>query len=383
MGSLAIGATFSMSLVSGILTDHFGLRRTTLFGGILAASGMLLSSFLTDNVAALYLTYGLMYGLGAALTYTPSLAILGHYFKRYLGLVNGVVTAGSSAFTIAMPAFLNWLVEVAGLPSTLRVLALMSSFIILCALLFKPLQPRQRPLFKKERTRCTTLINVDNWRRKRYVIWALTIPFALFGYFVPYVHFGKFVADAFPGRRGDLPVMCIGVTSGLGRLIFGYVADLPRVDRILLQQISFASIGLLTVCLPFAPSYEVLLAIALAMGLFDGCFISLLGPIAFDLCGAKGATQGIGFLLSLCSLPLTLGAPIAGLLYDHMQSYTLPFILAGLPPLGGAVIMNLMRCVRDDSAKQDESADAAAQPLSGNCLKNYSNIYCIHNINVG
>lgn len=59
------------------------------------------------QVALLYLTYGIMYGLGASLAYTPSLAILGHYFKRYLGLVNGIVTAGSSIFTILMPYFME------------------------------------------------------------------------------------------------------------------------------------------------------------------------------------------------------------------------------------------------------------------------------------
>jgi hypothetical protein len=48
------------------------------------------------------------------------------------------------------------------------------------------------------------------------------------------------------------------------------------------------------------------------MGLFDGCFISLLGPIAFEICGQEGATQAIGFLLGLCSIPLTVGPPIAG-----------------------------------------------------------------------
>jgi MCP family monocarboxylic acid transporter-like MFS transporter 10 len=48
------------------------------------------------------------------------------------------------------------------------------------------------------------------------------------------------------------------------------------------------------------------------MGLFDGCFISLLGPIAFDIVGPAGASQAIGFLLSLCSIPLTVGPPIAG-----------------------------------------------------------------------
>ena len=33
----------------------------------------------------------------------------------------------------------------------------------------------------------------------------------------------------------------------------------------------------------------------------------MLGPIAFDLCGGDGAGQAIGFLLALCSIPLTIG----------------------------------------------------------------------------
>lgn len=59
-------------------------------------------------------------------------------------------------------------------------------------------------------------------------------------------------------------------------------------------------------------SFVLLELIALVMGLFDGCFISLLGPIAFDLVGHSGAGQAIGFLLGFCSFPLTIGPPIAG-----------------------------------------------------------------------
>ena len=69
--------------------------------------------------------------------------------------------------------------------------------------------------------------------------------------------------------------------------------------------------------IPLASSYPVLIAILLGMGLFDGCFISLLGPIAFDICGHKEAAQAIGFLLGMCSIPLTVGPPIAGAIYDH------------------------------------------------------------------
>ena len=49
------------------------------------------------------------------------------------------------------------------------------------------------------------------------------------------------------------------------------------------------------------------------LGIFDGCFITMLGPIAYDLCGPSGASQAVGFLLGLCSIPLTIGPLIAGL----------------------------------------------------------------------
>jgi hypothetical protein len=33
-----------------------------------------------------------------------------------------------------------------------------------------------------------SVFNGEIWKNKRYVIWAIAIPMALFGYFVPYVH---------------------------------------------------------------------------------------------------------------------------------------------------------------------------------------------------
>ncbi|XP_003700995.2 monocarboxylate transporter 10-like protein kar isoform X1 [Megachile rotundata] len=375
VGSLTIGTTFFLSPISGILTDKIGIQMTTFLGGALASSGMLLSSIFSSEVSLLYLTYGVMYGLGASLAYTPSLAILGHYFKRYLGLVNGIVTAGSSIFTTLMPYLMEIILRRFGLEGTLRFLAMLTTIVMACAILFKPipLNSVSRDELKSKTSFQSCLkqvINVSIWRKKRYVVWASSIPLALFGYFVPYVHIGKFVETVFKDADGKLPIMCIGITSGIGRLVFGYIADLPRVNRILLQQISFLSIGVLTMLLPVTPSFLVLLLISLAMGLFDGCFISLLGPIAFDICGREGATQAIGFLLGMCSVPLTVGPPIAGLLYDHTGTYDLPFFLAGIPPIVGALTMFLIKFVKEDdqSSVRGISEDKAA------CQNGYSSI---------
>ena len=66
--------------------------------------------------------------------------------------------------------------------------------------------------------------------------------------------------------------------------------------------------------------YEVLVLICAVMGLFDGCFVTLIGPIAFDLCGPQGASQAIGALLGLFSIPMTTGPPVAGIIYDKVTS---------------------------------------------------------------
>ena len=59
-------------------------------------------------------------------------------------------------------------------------------------------------------------------------------------------------------------------------------------------------------------AFNLMVFLSLVIGFFDGCFITMFGPIAFEICGPVGAAQGIGFILGLCSIPLTVGPPVAG-----------------------------------------------------------------------
>ena len=62
--------------------------------------------------------------------------------------------------------------------------------------------------------------------------------------------------DLINGEKASKLIMCIGVSSGLGRVASGFIADLPAVkrngNRIILQQISFVSIGICTMLLTTA-----------------------------------------------------------------------------------------------------------------------------------
>lgn len=146
--------------------------------------------FSPRHLGPMYFTYGIVFACGCSFAYQPSLVILGHYFKKRLGVVNGIVTAGSSIFTISLPFVLSNLLEKVGLHNTMRVLCIFMFVLMLAGLTYKPLLPN-RSNYSQTGRRCppmSQLFNVNIWKSMGYRIWAFGIPAALYGYFVPYVH---------------------------------------------------------------------------------------------------------------------------------------------------------------------------------------------------
>ena len=216
----------------------------------------------------------------------------------------------------------------AKIPWTFGILTALVSLLMVASLCFKSILVKEEKQENKDDSPknmgegCTNfwsqIVYFDNWKNKKYVIWALAVPSAVFGYFVPYFHLVSYVENFVKGDySGEVLVTCIAASSGLGRIIFGKVADHSKVNPIFLQQISFICIGVCTIMLTLAQflstgAYPLLIILSLLFGLFDGCFITMFGPIAYSICGPTGASQGIGFILGMCGIPLTTGPPIAG-----------------------------------------------------------------------
>lgn len=316
VGSLNIGLIFFCSIFASVLSDRYGIRNVCVVGGVLSTIGMYASS-VSVNLVYLYITYGLVLGIGASLVYAPSLSILGHYFDRNLGLVNGLVTAGSSGFSIVMPILLRWLIDKVGIQPTFQYLTIPMVVLIFAALTFEEKIPKKRNNGKiqnrseSKQSLSSMFFYEELWHNKMYLCWVISIPAGLFGYFVPFVHLVKHAKDIGSAYSGEILVMSIGIFSLVGRLISGPIADRKWVNRIVLQLIAFASIGALAIALTVARN-KALLAVCCGLGLADGFFISLIGPIAFDLVGPSHANMAIGLLLCFCSLPLLCGPPIAG-----------------------------------------------------------------------
>ncbi|KAJ8246917.1 hypothetical protein GJAV_G00256770 [Gymnothorax javanicus] len=318
VGALAIGMIFFCSPVVSMFTDHFGCRKTAVSGALIAFIGLLTSSFAT-SLGLRYFTYGILFGCGSSFAFQPSLVILGHYFRRRLGLANGVVTAASSLFSIGLPALLKKVV--AATP---------------------PAPPEGAgSCWERGLAQARKYFNLKVFYITTYRVWAFGVATAVLGYFVPYIHLMNFVEDRFKGIKKEwVLLVCIGASSGIGRLVFGKVGDLiPGVNKIYMQVASFSILGLVSMMIPLCRVFESLVVVCLFLGLCDGCFITIMAPIAFELVGPMRASQAIGYILGLMSLPMTAGPPIAGLLRDYFGNYHLAFYLAGVPPIVGALVL--------------------------------------------
>ncbi|XP_055728900.1 monocarboxylate transporter 10-like [Salvelinus fontinalis] len=359
VGSLSMGMIFFCSPIVSVFTDLLGCRVTAVGGAAVGLVGLLASSFVT-SLGPMYFTYGIVFATGCSFAYQPSLVILGHYFKKRLGLVNGIVTAGSSAFTVTLPFLLSGLLEKVGLQNTMRILSILMFILMLAGLTYTPLLPK--PVnSNKPGSRCppmSKVFNVSIWKSLGYRIWVFGIPAALYGYFVPYVHLMKHVEERFgKDANKEVLLMCIGVTSGVGRLIFGQVADYVHgVNKVYLQVSSFMVIGVMSMMIPLCHVFGGLIAVCLLMGLFDGCFICIMAPIAFELVGSQNVSQAIGFLLGMMSVPMTVGPPIAGFLRDRLGSYDVAFYLAGIPPIVGGAVLCLIPWVEARRIKREQEA---------------------------
>ncbi|XP_058422436.1 monocarboxylate transporter 10 isoform X2 [Diceros bicornis minor] len=338
VSSLSMGMIFFCCPIASVFTDIFGCRKTAVLGAAVAFIGLLSSSFVR-SIEPLYLTYGIIFACGCSFAYQPSLVILGHYFKKRLGLVNGIVTAGSSIFTILLPFLLRVLTDSVGLFSTLRILSIFMFVLFLASFTYRPLASSAKD--KESRTEGGNRFSLFSRRRfsppkkffnfaifkvTAYAVWAVGIPLALFGYFVPYVHL----------------------------------------------VLSFIFIGLMSMMIPLCDVFGALIAVCLIMGLFDGCFISIMAPIAFELVDTQDVSQAIGFLLGFMSIPMTVGPPIAGLLRDELGSYDVAFYLAGIPPLIGSAILCFIPWIH--SKKQRETDKTTGGEKMETMLENQNSL---------
>lgn len=149
-----------------------------------------------------YFTYGVLFGCGSSFVFLPSLVTLGHYFPQRLGLVNGVVMAGSSVFSISLPALLEEVGTPLGLSTTFQILSALMliqaalAFSFCSRLYHRNLSTNTAQLssanlssgWQQGLTQTRRYCNLGVFHLPNYRVWAFGVATAMLGNLVPYIY---------------------------------------------------------------------------------------------------------------------------------------------------------------------------------------------------
>ncbi|KAK9342043.1 major facilitator superfamily domain-containing protein [Lipomyces starkeyi] len=322
------GFNFSMAMLAApfvtILTREYGIRLSMIAGAIMESGGFVAASF-SKRVWQLYLTQGLLVGLGVGFVYIPSIAVLSQWFDKKRSLANGVSAAGSgiggAVFSWATEAMINQI----GLHWALRVTGIIIFFAILgAALVIRDRNQHIRP----------PQLALDTKLLRRYDVflllsWAFI---SMLGYITVLFSLSDFALSiGLSQAQATNIVGFLNIGTAVGRPIIGIWSD--RYSRIDVAGLLTLLCGLccFTFWLP-ATSYGLTVFFALIIGAILGVFWLTIGPLCVEVAGLKELQSLLSLSWISIILPTTFSEVIGLQLRraDSSREYLFPQIFAGL-----------------------------------------------------
>ncbi|XP_073683321.1 monocarboxylate transporter 12-B [Garra rufa] len=137
--SLLDCTTMLCAPLGSYIGNRLSSRIAIMIGGLLSSTGLLLSSLAT-SVEFLYLTLGVLTGVGFALSYTPAIAMVGSYFSERKALAYGIAMSGSGIGTFILAPTVQLLIEFFSWRGALLILGGLVSHLCVCGALMRPLE---------------------------------------------------------------------------------------------------------------------------------------------------------------------------------------------------------------------------------------------------
>ncbi|XP_036449573.1 monocarboxylate transporter 12-B [Colossoma macropomum] len=148
--SLVDCTTMLCAPLGSYIGNRLSCRAAVMVGGLLSSAGLILSSFAT-SLEYLYLSLGVLTGVGFAFSYTPAIAMVGTYFKERKALAYGIAMSGTGIGTFILAPVVQLLIELYSWRGALLILGGLVSHLCVCGALMRPLvNPRLKQSSKKE-----------------------------------------------------------------------------------------------------------------------------------------------------------------------------------------------------------------------------------------
>jgi MFS transporter, OFA family, oxalate/formate antiporter len=349
-----------LSPVQGWLVDRFGPKLLIGLGALLSGLGWVAASYVT-SLMGLYLTYGLICGIGTGIVYIGIVGLMVKWFPDRRGFATGVVAAGYGFGAIMTTFPIADMIKASGYQQTLLTFgAIFAAVGLLAALVLR--EPHAGEITAK------TLVAGEAGGRdytpsemlKTPVFWLMFVMFSMMstGGLMVITQFTNF-AKAF-GIDNTTMVTILGVTmaavpaaltfdritNGLTRPFFGWISD--NIGRENTMGIAFILEGIaIWLMLQYRTDPFMLIVLSGLVFFGWGEIFSLFPSTLTDTFGTKNATTNYGFLYMAQGVGSILGAPVAAKIFEATGSWLTVFnIIIVMDVLTGILALFVLKGMR-------------------------------------
>jgi MFS transporter, OFA family, oxalate/formate antiporter len=339
------------SLGMGWMADRYGPRTTLAVGGIIMGAGCLLTA-MSHHVALLYLTWGIMVGIGVGTSYAPTASTVSKWFVHRKGLAMGIVVSGLGLGTLIFSPLSELLVESYGWRNAALILGVIIWIVFLGVALIirrspeemglKPLTaPEEEGLEEASRAgrsgthlrgiAAHSLSLAEAIRTK--TMWRLFTIHGLWmvGVAISMAHLIPYVTDlGVKATTAATMLGTLGAMSVVGRLSLGVMTERWGTRRSLVTMITFQACSMLWLIISNSP--WMFWSFVLFFGFSYGGVASIWPLATAELFGLRSMGSIFGIILLGATIGASAGAPLAGLVFDKTGRYGMAF-------LGGALSM--------------------------------------------
>ncbi|KAI9474660.1 major facilitator superfamily domain-containing protein [Coemansia mojavensis] len=299
------------AVTTGPLTDRFGFKAVSLSGTAICCTALLLASF-THALWQLVVTQGVMFGLGAACIFSPSVSLPAQWHDKTRPLATGIAVAGSGAGGMIFSAITQKMMESLGHKWTLRALSL----IFLCISGTSGMFYKQRLVVPQGGTRFMAIA-----KDPRLILVGMGGLCVNISYFVPWYYLPTAAIKIGQTRQAaNNLVVYMNAGSTVGRVVSAYIAMfLGPINCVAVAY--YVCAVLVLVVLLAVHQMSAYIALSVIYGALSASFISITPLILANVFGAQAVTTAMGIMNMWCSIGVLIGNPSQGAIY---QKYDRP-----------------------------------------------------------
>ena len=355
--------TFSILIViqtflapcQGLLVDRFGPRLLLSVGGALTGLSWVLAARAT-TLTGLYLTYGLLGGIGTGIVYVGVIGHMVQWFPDRRGFATGLVAAGYGMGALLTTFPIAELLNSAGYQQALvRYGWIFVAVGVMAAQGLRSANPKSQipnpkaqvrsavPSLKSRQFRPSEMLRTPIfWLMFVMMTMMSTAGLMVTSQMAAFTRdFGMANAVVFGLPLLPLALSVDRVMNGLTRPFFGWLSD--HIGRENTMVIAFTLEGAAMTLWLLTRSHPVLFVILSGVVLFGwGEIFSLFPSTLTDTYGTKYATTNYGFLYMAQGIGSVLGGPVAALLHDAYGSWMPVFAIIIAMNFATALLAGLM-----------------------------------------